>query len=120
VVTALLEDLVERGVRPNRRRLFVIDGAKALRKAIDQVFGRKNEVQRYRNHKRRNVLSHLAKEQHTLARSVLAAAWKLAPKEGKKKIEQHASWLQAEWPSATDSLRETPVLERTCDHLSLK
>jgi putative transposase len=106
VVTALLEDLVERGVRPNRRRLFVIDGAKALRKAIDQVFGRKNEVQRCRNHKRRNVLSHLPKEQHAQARSVLAAAWKLEPKEGKKKIEQYASWLQAEWPSAADSLRE--------------
>jgi transposase-like protein len=106
VVTALLGDLVERGVRPNRRRLFVIDGAKALRKAIDQVYGCENEVQRCRNHKRRNVLSHLPKDQHAQARSVLAAAWKLEPKEGKAKIEQYASWLEAEWPSAAESLRE--------------
>ncbi len=51
VCTALLEDLVERGVKPNRRRLFVIDGSKALRKAIDAVYGPENPVQRCRNHK---------------------------------------------------------------------
>ena len=39
VVTALLEELVERGVRPGRRRLFVIDGSRALRAAIDRVYG---------------------------------------------------------------------------------
>ena len=33
VTSALLEDLVERGLDPGRRRLFVIDGSKALRKA---------------------------------------------------------------------------------------
>src|SRR5882672_10278624 len=30
VVQGLMEDLVARGVRPGRRRLFVIDGSKAL------------------------------------------------------------------------------------------
>ena len=39
MTTALLEDLVARGIRPDRRRLFVVDGAKALRSAIAQVFG---------------------------------------------------------------------------------
>ncbi len=43
----------------SRRRLFVIDGSKALRKAIDQVYGSGNPVQRCRNHKMRNVLRHL-------------------------------------------------------------
>ena len=43
VTTALLEDLVARGIRPDRRRLFVVDGAKALRSAIAQVFGAGNE-----------------------------------------------------------------------------
>ena len=57
VTTALLEDLVARGIRPDRRRLFVVDGAKALRSAIAQVFGAGNEVQRCRNHKLRNVSS---------------------------------------------------------------
>ena len=34
VATALLSDLVERGLDPEQGMLFVIDGAKALRKAI--------------------------------------------------------------------------------------
>lgn len=60
----LLEDLVARGLRADRRRLFVIDGAKALRNAIGRVFGSSNLVQRCRNHKLRNLLGHLPKEQH--------------------------------------------------------
>lgn len=111
VVTELLADLVERGVKPagvqgGRRRLFVIDGAKALRKAIDEVFGSHNPVQRCRNHKRRNVVGHLPKDQHDQARATLVAAWKLEPKEGMKKIEQYAQWLERDWPSAAGSLRE--------------
>ena len=50
VATGLLEELVERGRRVDRRRLFVIDGAKALRSAIAHVFGARNPVQRCRNH----------------------------------------------------------------------
>jgi transposase-like protein len=50
VAGALLEDLVKRGRDPARRRLVVIDGSKALRKAIDQVFGDGTPVQRCRNH----------------------------------------------------------------------
>ena len=57
VTAGLLEDLVARGLRADRRRLFVIDGAKALRQAIGRVFGSSNLVQRCRNHKVRNVPS---------------------------------------------------------------
>ncbi|WP_296895878.1 transposase [Thiohalocapsa sp.] len=111
VVKELLADLVERGVKPagvegGRRRLFVIDGAKALRAAIDEVFGSHNPVQRCRNHKRRNVLGHLPKDQHDQARATMSAAWKLEPKEGMAKIEQYAQWLERDWPSAAGSLRE--------------
>ena len=62
VTSALLEDLVERGLDPGRRRLFVIDGSKALRKAIEKVFGQRHPIQRCRNHKLRNVLGHLPKD----------------------------------------------------------
>jgi putative transposase len=106
VAKALLEDLVARGVSPSRRRLFVIDGSKALRKAIDQVFGAENPVQRCRNHKVRNVLGHLPKDQHDQARSTLKAAFKLDAKEGIGKLEQYAGWLERDWPSAATSLRE--------------
>ena len=91
VATGLLEDLVERGIKPDRRRLFVIDAAKALRKAIDQVYGKHHSVQRCRNHKLRNVLGHLPQDQHDQARSTLKAAWKLDAHEGMKKVEQYAS-----------------------------
>ena len=89
VTAGLLEDLVARGLRADRRRLFVIDGAKALRQAIGRVFGSSNLVQRCRNHKVRNVLGHLPKEQHEQARSTLRAAWKLDADEGIRKLEQY-------------------------------
>ena len=106
VTVGLLDDLVARGLRADRRRLFVIDGAKALRNAIGRVFGAKNLVQRCRNHKLRNVLGHLPKEQHEQARATLRAAWKLDADEGMRKLEQYASWLEREWPSSSASLRE--------------
>ena len=61
VVKDLLEDLVTRGLAPERRYLFVIDGAKALRAAIQRVFGERAEVQRCQLHKRRNVAEYLPK-----------------------------------------------------------
>jgi len=106
VAVALLQDLVARGVSPLQKRLFVIDGSKALRTAIEQVFGGENPVQRCRNHKVRNVLGHLPKDQHEQAKSTLKAAFKLEADEGQAKIEQYASWLERDWPSAAASLRE--------------
>ena len=78
VARALLEDLVVRGVDTGRWRLFVLDGSKALRSALDQVFGRQHPVQRCRNHKVRNVVGHLPKELQAQARATMRAAWKLA------------------------------------------
>ena len=102
----LLEDLVERGVKPGRRRLFVIDGSKALRAAIDAVYGKDNPVQRCRSHKVRNVLDQLPKEQRDQARSTMRAAYRLEPAEGKARLEQLAQWYQKDWPAAAGSLRE--------------
>jgi len=99
-------DLVARGLDPKRRRLFVIDGSKAVWKAIDEVFGDGTPVQRRRNHKLRNVLGHLPEEQHDRARSTFKAAFKLDMKEGTAKIEQYATWSEREWTGAAGSLRE--------------
>jgi transposase-like protein len=106
VVVDLLEDLVARGVNPKRRRLFVIDGSQALRKAIDQVFGAQNPVQRCRAHKLRNVLGYLPKDLHEQTRVTLKAAWRLAPKDGIAKLKQYAEWLRTEHHSAAESLLE--------------
>jgi len=106
VVRELLNDLVRRGLAPDRRRLFVIDGSKALRAAIDAVFGANNPVQRCRTHKLRNVLDHLPKDQHANAKSTLRAAWKLPAEQGKRQIEQLARWYEKKHPSASASLLE--------------
>lgn len=105
-VSELLNDLVSKGVGAGRKRLFVIDGAKALRNGIDRVYGRDNPVQRCRNHKVRNVCDHLPKDQHANAKATLRAAWKLDATEGKRQIEQLASWYEKKHPSAAASLRE--------------
>jgi putative transposase len=57
--TSLLEDVVARGVDAQRRYLFVIDGSKALRAAINQVFGAASPLQRGRHHKIKNVCGKL-------------------------------------------------------------
>src|ERR1700677_2376466 len=106
VVTGLLDDLVRRGLSPDRRRRFVIDGSKALRAAIDAVFGADNPVQRCRAHKLRNVVDHLPKDQHANAKSTLRAAWKLPAEQGKRQIEQLARWYEKKHPSASASLLE--------------
>ena len=61
VAKGLLEDLIERGLDPGQPMLFVIDGSKALRKAIREVFGADARAQRCRVHKQRNIVEHLPK-----------------------------------------------------------
>jgi transposase-like protein len=106
VVTELLEDIVSRGVDPKRKMLFVIDGSKALRAAINAVFGSHQPVQRCRAHKLRNVLDYLPKDQRAQVKSVLRAAWKLGPKEGMARVKKLAAWLDQQYPSAAASLLE--------------
>jgi len=106
VVTRLLEDLVDRGVRPDRRRLFVIDGSKALRKAVDQVYGAGNPVQRCHHHKLKNVLGYLPKELQGQVAAALRAAWRLEPKQGMARLRTQIAWLEREHPQAAASLRE--------------
>ena len=47
----LLADLVDRGLDPDQAILFVLDGGKALRKAIKEVFGERALVHRCHRHK---------------------------------------------------------------------
>ena len=106
VAKELLEDLVTRGVKPEHKRLFVIDGSKALRTAINSVFGSHQPVQRCRAHKLRNILDHLPKDQKDQVKSVLRAAWKMDAKGGMARLKKLAEWLEREYPSAAASLLE--------------
>jgi putative transposase len=106
VVKDLLTDIVARGLDPGRRRLFVIDGSKALRKAIDEVFGTANPIQRCRNHKIRNVLDYLPKDRQENVRCAMKAAFQLPAEQGMAKLKKLSEWLAQEYPSAAESLLE--------------
>jgi transposase-like protein len=106
VVKDLLGELIERGVDPSRRRMFVIDGSKALRAGIDAVFGTQHPVQRCRNHKVENVMGYLPDELKDQVKAVMKAAYRLPAEEGMARLNQQASWLEGEYPSAAASLRE--------------
>jgi putative transposase len=104
--TSLLEDLVERGVDPKRRHLFVIDGSKALRAAIRRVFGGGQPVQRCRHHKIKNVCDKLPDDLAAQVKSVMKAAYGLPWQEGMAKLKKQAQWLETHYPGAAASLRE--------------
>ena len=105
-VEDLLQQLVARGVDPKAKRLFVIDGAKALRAAINKVFGAQHPVQRCRNHKIRNVCDRLPEEQRDQVKAAMRSAYKLEAKEGMARLRKLADWLEQESPAAANSLRE--------------
>jgi putative transposase len=106
VVRDLLEDIISRGLSTGVKRLFVIDGSKALRAAIREVFGTEAAVQRCRVHKMRNVLDHLPKEDRGRAKTAMQAAFRVGYKEGKRKLLKLADQFESEHPSAAASVRE--------------
>jgi len=107
VVKGLLEDLVSRGLESERKMLIVIDGAKALRKAVQMVLGEQAVVQRCRIHKLRNVLDQLPEEKKAQAGWRLRSAWgRKDVKVAEKELRQTARWLEPSWPMAAGSLLE--------------
>jgi putative transposase len=107
VVKGLLEDLIARGLDPQQKLLVVMDGGKALRRAVDMVFGSQAIVQRCRVHKQRNVVEHLPEEKQGQAIWRLRAAWSKAnPKAAEKELQAIVRWLDGISPMAARSLRE--------------
>jgi transposase-like protein len=107
VAKALLEDLVERGLDLQRRYLVVIDGSKALRAAVERVFGAQAEVQRCQLHKRRNVKEHLPEHCRAQYDRQLRAAYAMTGyAEAKQALERIWRQLCDVNPSAARSLEE--------------
>ena len=103
----LLADLVERGLDPEQAILFVIDGAKALRKAIREVFGEHALVHRCHRHKERNVCDLLPERDRDQVRARMRQAWALTdPAHAREQLELLAAELDRTWPDAARSLRE--------------
>ena len=107
VVQALLDNLIERGLDPKICRLFIIDGAKALRKAIRKTFGRHTPIQRCQVHKARNILERLPKPLHASVRTVLRQAWELDDAEkAERLIKNLARRLEQQAPGVAASILE--------------
>jgi putative transposase len=104
---ALLADLVDRGLDCEQAILFVIDGGKALRRAIKDVFGEHALVHRCHRHKERNVCDLLPERDRPTVRARMRAAWALTdPELARQRLELLASELDRTWPDAAGSLRE--------------
>ena len=108
VVTELLSNLVARGLRVDASMLFVIDGGKAIRKALRDVFGDRAIVQRCQVHKARNVRDHLSEARRAyVAKQMRDAYNSTTAATAKKKLMQLASWLDSNGEDgAAASLRE--------------
>ena len=107
VCRELIGNLVERGLDSLGRLLFVIDGSKAIRKAILSHFGDRALIQRCNRHKERNVLDHLPPSLHGKIRQRLRAAWDLAAyRDARRELQKIVRDLHAISPSAAASLEE--------------
>jgi putative transposase len=106
VATALLSDLVERGLDPEEGMLFVLDGSKALRKAVRSVFG-EVPVQRCLWHKERNVLGHLPERDRPPIKARMRRAWRETDyPRALEQLTRLADELEHTHPGAAGSLRE--------------
>lgn len=107
VAKALLSDLIERGMSADHALVFVIDGSKALRKAIEASFGVLALIQRCPVHKRRNVLEHLPQNARPSVKRALDAAWNATDAtRAQRQLENLARSLEDRHPGAAASLRE--------------
>lgn len=117
VCTAFLRGLVERGLKYEHGLLVVMDGAKGLRRAVDQVFGKKAAVQRCHWHKRENVLGYLATGLKPVFKRKLTAAYEkptyAAAKAALKAVRRELAEINASAAASLDEgLEETLTLHR--------
>ena len=115
----LLDNLIERGLDPENKYLFVIDGSKALKKGIVERFGERAIIQRCIVHKERNVLDHIPKKYHSIVRLKLRTAWSMKSyADAKDALRKVVSYLRGINSSAAASLEEafeeTLTLHRFC------
>ena len=107
VVQALFDNLIERGLDPKLCRLFIVDGSKALIKAIRRTFGRHTPIQRCQVHKARNIVERLPTHLHASVRAALRQAWELDDAEkAERLIRNLARRLEQVAPGVSASILE--------------
>jgi transposase-like protein len=117
VCGALLDDLIARGLSVDKPYLFILDGAKALKKAVVSRFGIKAMIQRCRVHKKRNIQKYLPKKYHGMLSLKLRMAWGMteynkALQELRKVHDWLASINQAAAESLDEGMEETLTINR--------
>ena len=106
-VQALLDNLIDRGLDPALCRLFIVDGAKALTKALRRTFGADIPVQRCQVHKARNITDRIDPKLHAAVRRALRQAWELDDAgKAERLLRNLARRLEFEAPGVSRSILE--------------
>lgn len=107
VVRHLIAGLRDRGLDASEGILCVLDGAKALKTAVNNVFGDHAAIARCRVHKERNVMDHLPEAERPWVRRKLRGAWANPnANEAEAALRALAGQLEKVNPAAAASLRE--------------
>ena len=107
VVQALLDNLLARGLDPTLPRLFIVDGAKALSKAIRNTFGVAAAIQRCQVHKGRNIIERLPQHLHASVKKALRQAWDQDDaNKAERLLRNLARRLEHEEPGVSGSILE--------------
>jgi putative transposase len=107
IVTSLLTNLRDRGLKTFQPTLFCLDGSKALASAVKKVFGDNAVIQRCQVHKIHNVESHVAsKHQPDVQRRMNEAYAQVHHADAKRLLLDTIAWLRTINPDAASSLTE--------------
>lgn len=103
----LLANLQSRGLRTDRSLLVILDGSKALRKAVRAIFGEAALVQRCHVHKMRNILEYLSERDRPWVQAIVRRAYQASDvRKAQRLLLDLARRLEHEYPSAAESVRE--------------
>ena len=120
VCGALLDDLIARGLSVDKPYLFILDGAKALKKAVTSRFGSKGLIQRCRVHKKRNIQKYLPKKYHGMLSLKLRMAWGMTEyNKALQELRKVHDWLASINQAAAESLEEGMEETLTINRLGL-
>lgn len=107
VIDQWLDKLIERGLRFEKGILFIIDGSKGIRKAVEQKFWPYALIQRCRWHKAENVIAYLDESQQVVFKRRIKEAYaKTTHKEAKAELLKLHRELKNVNVSAARSLEE--------------
>lgn len=107
VVRSLIEEMRERGLCCDHPTLFVLDGSKALRKAVVDVWGPNAVIQRCQVHKKRNVLAHVPdRHRDEVCRRLNEAYTHADADKALRSLKTTVRWLRNINPDAASSLEE--------------